>query len=51
MAFRPENYGDIARYAAWILSFENVNVFKGVVFKVNNNRPSSPARRCLLLLF
>jgi hypothetical protein len=50
MAKRPGDYGDFLRYAAWMLTLENVNVFKGVVFKVNNNKPPSSAR-CRLMFF
>jgi len=50
MALRPGNYGDSPRQPAPVQGFRNVNGFKGVVFKVNNNKPP-PSARCRLLIF
>lgn len=50
MAFRPGNYGHSLRRPASLLALRDVNGFKGVVFKVNNNKPPSSAR-CRLLIF
>jgi hypothetical protein len=50
MALRPGNYGESPRKPAPVQGLRDVNGFKGVVFKVNNNKPPSSAR-CRLLIF